>query len=293
MKKMDQLLEVIREQNLNIYSVTEISDGQSVTVNLKDCELSESPVCRNVYSVAKAFTMAAVGFLYDEGKIRLEDTIAQVLGALPEGSDPRWGEVTVEDLIRHKTGYLKKEDPVQMFDLDVHDMRAYTQGDWLAFILGRPITGQHGVDGSYTDTGYYVLSRMVAKRAGRPMQDYLREKLFNPTHFRDWAWYACPQGHAYGGTGLITSSTDMAKLGQIWLQMGKWEGKQLLSEEWIRLSLARGFVFGRLRDSRNVFSKGGMFNQRLMFSYDEGCVIAILGYTHEVYKIEDALFPPQ
>ena len=83
MKKMDQLLEVIREENLNIYSVTEISDGQSVTVNLKDCELSDSPVCRNVYSVAKAFTMAAVGFLYDEGKIRLEDTIAQVLGALP------------------------------------------------------------------------------------------------------------------------------------------------------------------------------------------------------------------
>ena len=183
MKKMDQLLEVIREENLNIYSVTEISDGQSVTVNLKDCELSESPVCRNVYSVAKAFTMAAVGFLYDEGKIRLEDTIGQVLGTLPEGSDPKWGEVTVEDLIRHKTGYLKKEDPVQMFDLDVHDMRAYTQGDWLAFILGRPITGQHGVDGSYTDTGYYVLSRMVAKKAGRPMQDYLREKLFNPTHF--------------------------------------------------------------------------------------------------------------
>lgn len=292
MEKLSLALQAIQEHGLDIYSVTEIWNGESKTVNVRENAFSNTPICRNVYSVSKAFTMAAVGFLWDEKKLRLDDTLGDVFGTLPEGSDPKWAEVTIEDLLLHKTGYEAQKDSIQATDLDGCDLRQYTKGDWLAFILGRPITGKHGVDGSYTDTGFYVLSRVVAKIAGVPMQDYMREKLFNPLQVRDWAWFACPLGHAYGGTGLVISSTDLAKLGQLWLQKGKWDGKQILSEEWIRYALERPLTFYRLRgDHRNVFCKTGMRGQRLIFSYDENRVIAILSYTREIDKVEDALYP--
>lgn len=291
MERMEQILQVIREHNIRVYSVTEVENGRSRTVNLRDNSLGDLPVCRNIYSVAKSFTMAAVGLMYDEKKLLPEDTIGEVLGPLPDQCDSKWAEVTVDDLLRHQTGYDKTRDPIKAYDLDCHDLRQLTSGDWLHFICSRPITGRHGEEGSYTDTGYYVLSRMVARRAGVPMQDYLREKLFNPLGFRDWAWYACPMGHAYGGTGLVLSSTDMAKLGQLWLQEGKWEGRQLLSAEWVHRALERQYSFGRQRAGYALYGKGGMYNQRLLFSYDENRVIAILSYTHDIDLVLDALYP--
>lgn len=291
MEQMEKILQLIQKHGVCVYSVTEVEEGRSRTVNLRDCSLGDLPVCRNIYSVAKAFTMAAVGLLYDEKKLRMEDTIGEVLGPLPAGCDPKWAEVTVDDLLRHKTGYDKSLDSIKAYDLDCHDLRRFTDGDWLPFILSRPITGRHGEEGSYTDTGYYVLSRMVARRAGMPMQDYLRERLFNPLGFRDWAWYACPMGHAYGGTGLVMSSTDMAKLGQLWLQLGQWEGRRILSEEWVHLALERHYVFSRLREGRELFCKGGMYNQRLIFSYDENRVLSILSYTHDIDLVLEELYP--
>ncbi len=290
MKHIDDILRRIEEKRINVFSVTVVTGGQSETVILQENELHQSvPVCRNVYSVSKAYTMVAVGFLFDEGKISPDTSIAEVFGALPAGSDPKWADVTVDHLLRHKTGYLRHEDPIQAYDMDVSNLNDYTGGDWLSFILSRPITGVPGEEGSYTDTGFYILSRMVAQISGESMQDYLRRKLFTPTGFRNWAWFMCPLGHAFGGTGLIASTEDMVKLGQLFLQRGLWQDQRLLSEEWIDLALAREYAFSRLKEGLNAYGKGGMFGQELVFSYDHDCAIAIESYTAEDLCLGDLL----
>ena len=98
---LDDFAAYVRQKGWNVYRVTEIAgQGAPETVTLVPCSL-----CQNSYSVAKAFVVTAIGFLYDEGCISTEERVTDVLGALcPVGMDPRWQGVTVHMVLRHFCG---------------------------------------------------------------------------------------------------------------------------------------------------------------------------------------------
>lgn len=271
---MQELIKQFEAEGRNVYSATVINDGVSETVRFKDYEYDPRAVSlRNIYSVAKVFTVTAIGFLYDEGKIRPEDTLKEIFDHLPEGSDPKWENVTVHNLLCHESGYLHG------YDLDCDNIRELTEDeDWFAFLLRHPIEGTPGVDHSYSDMNYYALSCIVSQITGKPMQDYLRVKFFNPAKVREWAWSADPLGRALGGTALYISSTDMAKLGQLWLQKGKWEGKQILSEEWVDLALKNQYELKPRDGDPMIVGKGGLFGQNLIVDYHRNRVVAFQSY---------------
>ncbi len=271
---MQELLKRFEAEGRNVYSATVINNGVAETKFFKDYEINPSAVClRNIYSVAKAFTVTAVGFLYDEGKIRPTDTLRDIYGKLPDGTDPKWYDVTVHNFLSHETGYLHG------YDLDCQNLRDFTdKDDWFEFLLSHPIEGTPGVDHAYTDMNFYGLSCIVTKITGRPLQDYMRDKFFNPAKFREWAWSADPMGRALGGTALYVSTADMAKLGLLWLQRGKWEGKQILSEEWIDWALQNKYELKPCDGDPLVVAKGGMFGQELRIDYRRQRVIAFESY---------------
>ena len=252
---IDEMVAEIRAREMNVFSVTEILNGESRSVTIK-----EDTFCRNVYSVSKAFTMAAIGFLFDEGKIKPSDTVEDIFKKLPEGADERWYEVTVHDLLRHRTGLTES------MDVDCAQTLEKAKDGWLEYIFRLRLNGIRGETCQYTDAVFYLLSRAVSALTGKTLCDYLREKLFLPLNFREFAWSSCPHGYSSGGSGLYISCQDMAKLGKLWLGGGVYNGKRLLSEEWVRAAVENDYAFSLRDEKYKGYYKTGAMGQILYFS---------------------------
>jgi len=232
----------------------------------------ENNRCQDCYSVAKAFTVTALGLAYDKGLIKVTDKVCDILGDLvPEGIDERWYNITVEDALLHKIGM-----PGGFLDIDVCSPGAFGD-DYLGFMLRHPFETDPCVKGVYTDGAYYLLSRVIEKVLGEPIDLALWKAVFLPMKFAEVAWSRCPQGHPMGATGLYIRTDDMVKLGELYRKGGVWNGQRLISEEWVNKVLEKGYEFHKtgVGDS---YGKGGMNGQMLVVFPEKGLSIAWHGY---------------
>ena len=240
---------------------------------IETAELRPAAFCQDVYSVAKTFTMTALGLLYDRGLFRPEDRLCGVLRdeLPPEGMDPRWHGVTADLLLRHRAGLSDG-----FLDIDASPSSAFT-ADFLRFTLLTPFACEPGTEYHYSDGAYYLLARMAEKLAGKPLDSFLWETLLLPLGFQEMAWSHCPQGHVIGATGLYAHASDVVKLGLLYLDGGLYRGQRLLSREWTELAAERGYALDRICGGR-MFGKGGMYNQFLYVVPEQGRVVAIQSF---------------
>ncbi len=238
--------------------------------------------CQNTYSVAKAFTMTAIGLLYDRGMIRMEDKVCDILAdELPEeGMDERWHLTTVEMALQHKIGL-----PGGFLDIDVNKSSKFTR-NYLHYMMTYPLLYTPGTDSRYTDGAYYLLARLVEKKVGMSLDNYMWNELFLPMDYQEVAWSHCPMGHAMGATGLYITAADMAKMGQVYRDGGLYKGQRLLSEEWTKIAPDRGYSFGWHHD-HTIYSKGGMLGQDLMIIPGQDRVVAVQSYGGDTGAITD------
>ncbi len=239
------------------YDVIRISEC-TVDGEIHTLERQELAYCQNTYSVAKFFTMTAIGLLYDKGLVMPEDKVCDILkDELPEDiPDKRWYDVTVHHALTHSAGL-----PGGFLDIDVHKSSEFTE-DFLKYMLTYPLDYNPGEDRAYSDGAYYLLSRVAASLAGMPMDDFLWRELLLKLDFQEAAWSHCPKGHAMGATGLYINSADGVKLGLVYLDGGRYRGQRILSEEWVNLAIEKGYGLGWDEDGK-CFSKGGMNGQTI------------------------------
>lgn len=258
----------IRKHNLNLFSAGEM---------LSDCiphvqHFTENNPCQDVYSVAKAFTVTAVGLLVNRGLLSVEETITDVLkDELPKNCEPVWYSTTLDMLLRHQVAL-----PGGFLDIDCEDASAWGD-DYLQYILTWPIPAAAEPAYCYTDAAFYLLSRAVEARAGMPLDDFLWKELFLPFQCREAAWSHCPKGHAMGATGLYIRTEDMLKLGRLYLDGGIWQGQRILSREWVDTVRTRGYELNRVGIG-DAFGKGGMRGQMLLILPETDRVAAWQGY---------------
>lgn len=215
----------------------------------------------NSYSVTKCFASAAIGLLWDEGKIDLDEPICDVLrGEFDRLGDERWKDVRVRHALGHTMGIDRG-----YLDIDVEDIYSYGTEDFLQYALSVPLPYAPGTHYCYSDAAYYIVSRLVSRRAGEKMDEYLMRKLLLPMRVQEAAFSRCPKNHPIGATGLYIRARDMVKLGYLYSQRGMWEGRRLISEEWIRIEEENGFSFGK-GPVDGVFCKWGMLGQMLLYS---------------------------
>lgn len=261
---LDEFEAFIRLKEYNVLRIAEIKDGKEPEARA----INPSNPCQNSYSVAKAFTATAIGLLYDQGKLDVDDKITEILkDELPEGMDPRWHNATVDDILRHKCGL-----PGSFLDIDVFDPREFGK-DYLKYMLTYPLECAPGTTGNYTDGAYYMLSRIVEKVSGMPLDTFLWEYLLYDLEFTELAWSHCPMGHPMGATGLYIKTINMVKLGEVYRTGGTYHGKRLLSEKWVDLMLSKPYAFS-YHDERRSFSKGGMRGQNLLVIPSQNRVVA-------------------
>lgn len=257
------------EAGLNVYFIAEGDRDGNIRL---ERHIPANPCC-NCYSVAKAFTVTAVGMLYDRGLLTPEMRVADVLGdKLPADADPKWQEVTIHHLLLHQAGFASSG----LLDIDCDDASAYGTQDYLSLVLSAPLVTQPGTERKYTDAAYYLLSRIVEKVSGRDLADLLRPALMDAMGFKEFAWSVCPQGYAMGATGLYLRTEDMVKLGVLYLNKGLWKEVRVVSEEWVDLVLENGYEF-KLQGN-GWFGKSGMNGQMLTFHMEKGLAVAWHSY---------------
>lgn len=272
---MNNVLDAIAEKavslGLGVYTVA-AADEHGIyerCVNVSD-------QCTNSYSVAKAFTVTAIGMLYDQKIISVDDRVLSLLGdEIPDKYDERWEEVTVENLLTHRVGFGRG-----LLDIDVDDITLYGTDDFVRLVLSEPLAYKPGTRFQYTDAAFYLLSVIVTKITGMRLDDFLRPVLFGTLGFRELAWSVCPRGFCMGATGLYLRTSDMVKLGYVYANSGKYGGKTVVSEEWVRLVLERGYEFGKYKGTR-LYAKGGMYGQMLCFSPGERVAFAFHAYENK------------
>jgi len=253
MTKMENL---IRENGVNCFDIVGYWDGQWETR-----PIMPTLNFMNGFSVAKSFTATAIGIAQDNGLLNIDDTILSFIDTgEAETIDPAMKDVTIRHLLTHTMGIQKKY-------LHTADRNELHTDDWLGYVLSQPLLNKPGEQYMYSNSNFYLLSRIIRKASGKAMDTFLYEHLFKPLEIKDTAFTRCPKGEVQGGTGLFITSQDMAKLGVLYLHNGMWDGKRILSENWVREATrnqtshipGKQYGFGM-----GVFDKGFCFKGALM-----------------------------
>lgn len=265
---LDTFETCIQQHNINIFRVGEMNGD---CVEHVRCFMQNNP-CQNVYSVAKAFTVTAVGLLADKGRLSVDEIITDVLEEeIPKTCAPIWYSTTIDMLLRHQVAL-----PKGFLDIDCQDANTFGQ-DFLTYILTYPIPQDAVPDYSYTDGAFYLLSRAVEKRAGMSLDNFLWKELFYPLGCGEAAWSHCPKGHAMGATGLYIRVEDMLKLGRLYLDGGVWKGQRIFSQQWADKVRSCGYELKNVGIGE-AFGKGGMRGQMLLVIPETDRVVAWQGY---------------
>lgn len=217
---MDSYLQDAKDKNLNIQSVMVLQHGKVLYEKWLNGGEPQTPHILN--SVSKTFTSAAVGLAIDEGLLSLDDKLVSFFpDDLPPTPSENLKKVTIRHLLTMNCGH--DSEPSRRKDGDT----------WVKTFLAWPVEHEPGSWYCYNSMGTYMLSAIVQKVTGQKIVDYLQHRLFDMLGIEAPRWEESPQGINCGGWGLYLKTEDLAKMGQLLLQKGKWKGKQVLPENYV------------------------------------------------------------
>lgn len=241
-----------------------------------------------VFSVSKTFTAAAIGIAIHENRLRLSDRLAVFYPELlPDTISNYLAAITVRDLLTMQSGFKTTDDIRNL------------QTEWLKGCLANKITSRPGTHFSYSSMNTYLLSTIITRVTGMSLLDYLRPRLFQPLHITDLVWENSPEQMTCGGWGLYMQTESMAKFGQLLLNRGHWNGRQLIPAEWVDEMMklqVPGSNYGYHMwqcDNPNTARADGSFGQFIIVMPNEDMVAVITqsAYTGGVgAKERDILF---
>lgn len=184
-----------------------------------------------INSATKSVVGMLAGIAVSRGVLPPADTpVLPLLAPTDVKLDTRKSSITLQHLLDMTSGLEWTEPLIDGAPRSLIDMQR--SGDWLRFILERPAVRPPGQTFNYSSGNSHLVSTLIARRAGMSTQDFARRHLFDPLGIGAVTWRADPQGVAIGGWGLYMTTRDMARLGQLYLQRGEWEGRQVVPRDW-------------------------------------------------------------
>lgn len=238
-----------------------------------------------LYSLSKSFTSTGVGFAVSERRMTVEDPVTTFFPQqLPEHISENLAALRVKHLLTMSVGHA--EDSTG---------KLWGEQDWVKKFLSLPIANRPGGAFLYNSGATYMLSAIVQKVTGQKLLDYLRPRLFEPLAINEASWEVCPRGINTGGWGLKLQTGSLAKFGQMYLQKGVWNGKQLLPPAWIEEASSfkiqqpgadlerlkresdwhQGYCYQFWRCRHNAFRGDGAFGQFTVVMPQQDVVLSI------------------
>ncbi len=181
---------------------------------------------QQLYSLSKSFTSTAIGFAVSEGLLSVDDPVVKFFpDDLPAGISENLAALKVKHLLMMSVGHAK--DSIMILEASPAGVR------WEKTFLSQPVVFQPGTQFMYNSGASYMLSSIVKQVSGKTAHEYLRPRLYKPLDIPEATWTENFEGVNMGASHLRMRTESLAKFGQLYLQKGKWNGKQVLSEKWI------------------------------------------------------------
>jgi len=245
-----------------------------------------------LYSLSKSFTSTAVGIAAAEGKLRIDDPVLTFFPAeAPADPSAHLKAMRVADLLRMATGH-QGEPPHRRSE------------PWVRQFLAHPVPFKPGTHFLYNTPATFMQSAIVQKATGEKLHDYLGPRLFAPLGIEGATWEESPEGMSVGGFGLSVRTGDIATFGQMLLQKGTWEGRQIVPAAWVEEATSRqvangsnpdsdwdqgyGYQFWRCR--HGAFRGDGAFGQYCIVLPEEDAVVAITSGTRDMQRVLDIVW---
>jgi len=258
----------------------------------------------NQASVTKSFTSTLVGIAIDNGFISgVDDKLFDYFPEYAHLADDRKSSITIENLLTMTTGleWNGLDVPIDTRNPTNDVLQLFFVDDPLAFILSKPMVADPGTDWYYNGGATVLLGEILNRASGLRLDEFAELYLFAPLEITEYEWFFIQPDLVYAAGNLRMRPRDMAKLGQLYLNNGEWQGERIVSEQWIHESVAwhsnplwsDGYGYQwwieRFRtDSRsfNSFYASGWGGQRILVIPELEMVIVLTGGN---YTVEDSI----
>lgn len=206
---------------------------------------------QQTYSVSKSFTSTAIGFAVSEGLLSVDDPVIKFFPeALPASISENLAALHVKHLLSMSVGHAK--DSILILEASPPGI------SWEKTFLSLPVVHPPGSQFMYNSGASYMLSSIVKRVTGQTAQNYLKTRLYTPLNITDATWTENAEGVNMGASHLRMKTENLAKFGQLYLQKGQWNGKQVLNANWIAAASARQIENGK-NDSSWGYGYGYQF----------------------------------
>jgi len=247
-----------------------------------------SDYIHSLYSLSKSFTSTAIGILVKEGKLDIHAKVISFFpGDLPANISENLQQMTVRSLLTMNTGHAEDTMP---------KMRA-SQDPWVRTFLAQPVEFTPGSHFLYNTGNTYMLGAILHKITGETLESYLTPRLFRPLGITGYDWETSPQGLNTAGYGLRVRTEDIAKLGQLYLQKGKWKDASILTPEWVEEATSaqttsqvnngdwsEGYGYQFWRCTHGFYRGDGAFGQFCIVMPQHDAVLAVTGQSPDMQK---------
>jgi CubicO group peptidase (beta-lactamase class C family) len=239
-----------------------------------------------LFSLSKSFTSTAVGFAVAEGRLSVDDSVLSFFpDDAPKKVSANLAAMKVHHLLSMSTGHDQDATERTLRRRDRNAARAF---------LSLAVEHAPGTHFAYNSAASYMLSAIVQKLTGQTLLEYLTPRLFEPLGIQGATWesYVNHEGSAinFGGWGLNVKTEDIARLGQLYLQKGVWNGQRLLPDAWVKAATSKqvsnapnpnpdweqgyGYQFWRCQPD-GVYRGDGAFGQYCIIMPEQDAVLAI------------------
>ncbi|GAA0741897.1 serine hydrolase [Clostridium oceanicum] len=292
----DNLEKLIEKEYKNIAGIVALKDDKVIYENYFNGHKKEDTI--HVASVTKSVLSALIGIAIDKGFIKSVNE--KIAGFFPEYDselkDKKKRDVTIKHLLTMTAPYTYKIEPFKELCLS---------SDWVKYALG--LLGGKDESGTfkYSTAGAHLLSAILTKTTGKTAREFANEHLFEMVgmnklpnyemtseNYMDFinsknilGWVSDPKGYSTGGWGITLSAVDMARFGNLYLNHGKWKGKQIISPKWIDEStkehsrwdkLAYGYLWWIIDDKEHVYAALGDGGNVICCMPERNIVISIV-----------------
>jgi CubicO group peptidase (beta-lactamase class C family) len=193
-----------------------------------------------VHSVTKSVLSILVGIAIDEGFLRLDEKLSEVFPKeFDEKVDPLARDITVRDLLTKTEGFEEGDVPFKIgAEIKVGAGVSGKSEIW-RWMLNRRVKYPGGAHFRYDLIGSHLLSIVLSTAIKQSAADFAKQKLFGPLHIDNYTWHSDTEGYLYGESGLYLTARDMAKIGILYLQHGRWGDVQVVSAAYARDSTTK------------------------------------------------------
>jgi len=242
-----------------------------------------------LYSLTKSLTSTAVGFAVSEGRLTVDDLVLSFFPQdAPADPSPNLAAMRVRHLLTMNTGQAQEPSGELM-----------SRPNWVRAFLEQPVEFEPGTHFLYNSAASYMLSAIVQQVTGMTLVDYLQTRLFDPLGIEKPFWATCPRGINIGGWGLSLKTGDIARFGQMLLQKGMWNGRQVLPEAWVTEATAwqtpngsdensdwaQGYGYQFWRCRHGAYRGDGAFGQFCLVMPEQDAVLAMTAGVGDMQKV--------